>query len=136
MDAPRRQLRRFSLIFRATYQEILMNHTPNQYVSCIEACQSCATACHQCFAACLKEDDVKMMARCIALDVDCAAACSFAADAMARNSEHAAAICALCAQICKACADECARHEADHCKACAQACLKCAQECDAMARAA
>ena len=58
------------------------------------------------------------------------------ADAMARNSEHAAAICALCAQICKACAEECAKHEADHCKSCAQACLKCAQECDAMARAA
>src|SRR3989344_5215527 len=83
MDAPRSQLRRFPLIFRATYQEILMNHTPNQYMSCIEACQECATACHQCFAACLKEDDVKMMARCIALDTDCAAACSFAADAMA-----------------------------------------------------
>ena len=79
-----------------------MNHTPNQYTSCIEACQVCATACHQCFAACLKEDDVKMMARCIALDADCAAICGLAADAMARNSEHAAAICALCAQICKA----------------------------------
>lgn len=118
-----------------------MNHTPNQYTSCIEACQVCATACHQCFAACLKEDDVKMLARCIALNADCAAICGLAADAMARNSEHAAAICALCAQICKACGDECAKYEADHCKAdhckaCAQACLKCAQECDAMARAA
>ena len=52
-----------------------------------------------------------------------------AADAVARCSEHAAAICALCAQICKACADECAKHEANHCKAYAQACLKCAQAC-------
>ena len=112
-----------------------MNHTPNPYMSCIDACRSCATACHQCFAECLKEEDVKMMARCIALDADCAAACSLAADVMARRSEYAEAICALCAQICKACGDECARHEAEHCKACAAACHKCAQECAAMAHA-
>jgi hypothetical protein len=61
-----------------------------------------------------------MMARCIALDADCAAACSLAADVMARRSEYAEAICALCAQICKACA---------------AACHKCAQECAAMAHA-
>lgn len=112
-----------------------MNHTPNPYMSCINACRSCATACHQRFAECLKEEDVKMMARCIALDADCAAACSLAADVMARRSEYAEAICALCAQICKACGDECARHEAEHCKACAAACHKCAQECAAMAHA-
>ena len=86
-----------------------MNHTKNRFMSCIEACQACATACNQCFAACLQQEDVKMMARCIALDADCAAICGFAADAMERNSEHAAAICALCAQICKACAEECAK---------------------------
>ncbi len=73
-----------------------MNHTPNQYTY-IEACQVCATACHQCFAACLKEDDVKMMARCIALDADCAAICGLAADAMSTTASTAA-ICALCAQ--------------------------------------
>ena len=112
-----------------------MNHTPNPYMSCINACRSCATACHQCFAECLKEEDVKMMARCIALDADCAAACSSAADVMARRSEYAEAIRALCAQLRKACGDECARHEAEHCKACAAACHKCAQECAAMAHA-
>ena len=112
-----------------------MNHTPNPYMSCINACRSCATACHQCFAECLKEEDVTMMARCIALDVDCAAVCSFAANAMARNSEHAKAICALCAEICSACGNECEKHQAEHCKSCATACHKCAQECAAMARA-
>ena len=96
-----------------------LNETPNQ--TCIQACIACATACNQCFAACLREVDVKMMARCIALDVDCAAMCSLAANAMARKSEHAQAICALCAKICKACGDECAKHDAQHCKACAEA---------------
>lgn len=77
-----------------------------------------------------------MMARSIALDADCAAICGLAADAIARGSEHAAAICALCAQICKACGDECSKHEADHCKACAKPCLKCAQKCGTMAHTA
>lgn len=112
-----------------------MNHIENPYLSCIEACQACANACDQCFAACLKEEDIKMMARCIALDVDCAAICRFAAGAMARNSEHAKEICALCAKICQACGDECAKHEAEHCKACAAACYRCADECTAMSQA-
>ncbi len=75
-----------------------------------------------------------MMARCIALDLDCSAACQFAAAAMARNSPHAKAICALCASICQACADECAKHDAEHCKACAAACERCAEECRQMGK--
>ena len=81
----------------------------------------------------LKEPDVKMMARCIALDMDCAAVCQFAAAAMSRGSEFAKAICALCADICQACGDECARHKPEHCQACAKACKDCAAACRAMA---
>lgn len=44
-----------------------------QHASCIEACDQCAAACNHCSTACLQEQDVKMMARCIALDMDCAA---------------------------------------------------------------
>lgn len=114
----------------------IANAASNRYLDCIKACQDCALACHQCFAACLAEDDVKMMARCIALDADCAATCELAAGAMARNSEHAQALCAVCAQVCRACGEECARHEADHCQACATACHQCADACEAMAGAA
>lgn len=74
-----------------------------------------------------------MMARCIALDADCAAICRLAAGYMARGSELARQICQQCAQVCEACADECARHRMDHCQACAEACRRCAQECRAMA---
>lgn len=86
-----------------------------------------------CAVACLQEDDVKMMARCIALDVDCAAICQLAACAMARNSEFSAQICAVCASICQACGDECAKHQMDHCQKCAEACRRCAEECRRMA---
>jgi hypothetical protein len=85
--------------------------------------------------SCLGEQDVKMLARCIALDVDCAAVCRLAAGAKARGSECAAAICEACAQVCDACGQECNRHTAmSHCQACAQACMRCAQECRRMAQ--
>ena len=62
-----------------------------------------------------------MMARCVALDMDCAAICSLAVGAMARVSDHAKAICALCADICQACGDECAKHKhMQHCAECAR----------------
>lgn len=109
--------------------------THEKYATCIEACYQCAAACDHCATSCLNEDDVKMMARCIALDVDCADICRMAAAFMARNSEYAAAICSLCADICQACGDECAKHEASHCQACARASYRCAEECRKMATA-
>ena len=105
-----------------------------QYASCIDACDACAVACNHCATACLQEPDVTMMARCIALDIDCAAVCQLASAAMARGSEQAQAICTLCADFCAACGDECSQHSTDHCQACAQACRRCADECRQMAR--
>lgn len=106
-----------------------------QHASCIEACDQCAAACNHCSTACLQEQDVKMMARCIALDMDWAAICQLASAAMARGSENAPAICTLCSDICEACAEECAKHQMDHCQACAEACRRCADECRRMAQA-
>ncbi|GAA5012726.1 hypothetical protein GCM10025794_00930 [Massilia kyonggiensis] len=103
-----------------------------QYQSCIDACNACADACDMCSTACLKEDDVKMMARCIALDMDCAQICRLAAAFMARGSDFAGALCQLCAQVCQACGDECAKHQAQHCQDCAAACRRCAEECRRM----
>lgn len=108
-----------------------MSHT--EYASCIDACNACASACDHCAAACLQEPDPKPMARCIALDIDCAALCRLAAGYMARGSEFAQAVCALCAQVCEACSAECSQHRHDHCQACAQACRRCAEECRKMA---
>jgi hypothetical protein len=73
-----------------------------------------------------------MMARCIALDIDCAQICRLAAGYMARGSEFAGTICQACAEICDACADECAKYQVGHCQECAQACRRCADECRRM----
>lgn len=97
------------------------------------ACRNCAIVCQTCAAACLGEDDVKMMTRCIKLDLDCADICQLAANFMARDSEYAKEVCRICAQICRACGEECKKHEADHCQRCAEACMACAEECERMA---
>lgn len=104
-----------------------------QYESCIEACNSCADTCDFCAASCLQEQDVKAMARCIALDMDCAQICRMAAGYMARGSEFSGPLCQLCAEVCEACADECSKHQMRHCQECAQACKRCADECRRMA---
>lgn len=105
----------------------------HDYASCIAACNDCADACDRCAAACLQEDDVRMMARCIALDMDCAQICRLAASYMSRGSEMAHRLCTVCAEICDACGNECARHTGmEHCQRCAAACHRCAEECRTM----
>jgi hypothetical protein len=104
-----------------------------QHQSCVDACNACADACDHCSTACLKEQDVRMMARCIALDMDCAAICRLAAGYMSRDSEFAKQLCRQCADVCQACGEECAKHQHEHCQACATACRQCAEECRKMA---
>ncbi|MGZ8318822.1 MAG: four-helix bundle copper-binding protein [Telluria sp.] len=104
-----------------------------EHQACIDACDACADACDFCLASCLREKDVKMMARCIALDIDCAQICRMASSYMARDSEFATAVCQMCADVCDSCADECTLHSAEHCRQCAKACRRCAEECRRMA---
>lgn len=103
-----------------------------QFDPCIRACYECAAECDNCAAACLQEADPNEMAECIALDLDCADICRTAAAVMARASQNAEVFCALCAEICRACADECRKHPVERCRMCAAACLRCAEECELM----
>ena len=105
-----------------------------EYQDCIAACHACAVACNHCEAACLQEPDVKMLVRCIGLDSDCAQICQLATAFMSGGSDHSQAVCALCADICRACGEECARHDMDHCQQCAEACRRCEQECRKVAQ--
>lgn len=104
-----------------------MNDTAHS--PCINACNLCAAACSHCARACLEEPDVAGLARCIGLDLDCAAVCQLTAAAMARGSELGPVLCEFCASICERCAAECARHEHDHCQSCASMCRRCAVSC-------
>ena len=111
-----------------------MSH--QQFQKCIDACLACAVTCNHCATSCLKEDDVKMMARCIQLDMECAAICYASAQLTSLGSDKAKDICRICADICEACAAECEKHAQqgmDHCRECAEACKACTEECRMMA---
>lgn len=110
--------------------------TNQEFRECISACVACAIACNHCAASCLGESNVEMMARCIQLNLECAAVCRNAVELMSLGSERSEALCRVCGEICEACAQECeihAVHGMDHCKYCAEACRKCAEECGKMA---
>ena len=109
-----------------------MNKAYHHYKNCIDACLACAALCNHCASSCLQEEEVKMMARCIQLDMECAALCYAAAQLMSLGSANAEAICELCAKACEACAEECGKHQTKHCQECAEACRQCAAACRAM----
>jgi len=98
----------------------------------IAALNKCAAECNHCATACLDEQDVKMLAKCIKLDIDCADICSLTASLIARSSEHGKHLLKECAEVCDACAEECEKHAQmgmEHCRMCAEACRACADAC-------
>ncbi|MDO8540702.1 MAG: hypothetical protein Q7S40_09730 [Opitutaceae bacterium] len=46
-----------------------------KYQHCIDDCHACLVACEHCATECLREDEMKMLTRCIELDRSCAAIC-------------------------------------------------------------
>ncbi len=113
-----------------------MSH--QKFQDCIDACVVCAVTCSHCATECLKEDDLKMLSRCIQLDLECAAICRSAAEVMSLGSDYSAHLCRICADVCNACAEECEKHAEmgmEHCRECAEACRKCADSCEKMATA-
>ncbi len=97
----------------------------------IQKLLNCALSCENCATGCLKEEDVKMMARCISLDRDCADICIQAAQLLKRDSEIGHQYLLICEEICRMCAAECGKYAHEHCKQCAQACKDCADACHA-----
>jgi hypothetical protein len=109
-----------------------MAHQENKKV--MEALEKCAAECSHCATACLDEANIKMLTRCIRLDIDCSEICNLSSAFVARGSEHAKHLLAECADVCDDCARECDKHaHMDHCARCAQACRECAEACRAAA---
>ncbi|MES2005511.1 MAG: four-helix bundle copper-binding protein [Bacteroidota bacterium] len=109
-----------------------MSHQQNHQL--IAALNNCVAECNHCTTACLGEQDVKMLAKCIGLDIDCADICTLVAALTARGSEHAKHLLKECAEVCNACAEECEKHAKmgmEHCRTCAEACRACAAACSA-----
>jgi len=96
----------------------------------IQKLADCLAACQYCANQCLAEDDVAEMIDCIRTDRDCADACQMAINFVARQSSNSKSVVDLCRNLCKACGDECAKHDMDHCQACAKACRACEEACE------
>jgi hypothetical protein len=101
-------------------------HNP-KYAECIEACNHCAKACEYWGSLCLREENVKMMLKCITFFtvqtfIDLLQnTCPVIVVMQSRFVKHA--------KVCEVCAKECERHNKDHCKQCSQVCYECAKVC-------
>jgi hypothetical protein len=93
----------------------------------------CAAACEECLDACLEEDNKDMLVECMRTDRDCAKICHLAAGFVASHSQFTGSVLTLCEELCRACAEECDKHEHDHCKRCADSCRVCANACSSYA---
>lgn len=104
-------------------------------VHCIEECLDCAQACTACADACLGEEMVAGLRQCIRLDLDCADLCTAAAAMASRRTGNNQMVMRMtleaCAEACRLCVEECARHagEHEHCRICMQACQTCERVC-------
>jgi len=85
-----------------------------------------------CFAL-LKTGDPEL-AVCADLVSETGAMCAALAKLASSNSAHLVAVAKVCIGICKACEDECRKHEKKHmqCKVCADACATCIKACKAI----
>lgn len=108
---------------------------------CVEACFDCAQTCISCAEASLDEEGSAALGHCIQLTLDCANACAATGPALSRSAHASPALIRhlveTCAELCRACADECDRHAGDHqqCHIAAQACRACEQSCEKVAAA-
>ena len=104
-------------------------------VHCIEECLDCAQACTACADACLAEEMVANLTQCIRLDLDCADLCNAAAMMASRRTGNNQTVMRMtleaCAEACRLCGEECARHagEHEHCKHCMETCRNCERVC-------
>ncbi|HET8857271.1 MAG TPA: hypothetical protein VFM28_07065 [Nitrososphaeraceae archaeon] len=69
-------------------------HNP-KYAECIEACNHCAKACEYCGSLCLREENVKMMLKCITF-FTVQTFYRFASKYMSCDSSYAKQICETC----------------------------------------
>ena len=110
-------------------------HGVDALAACVEACFDCAQTCTACADACLGEEGLEDLRRCIRLNLDCAALCSAAGEIASRRTHPNLAllkqVLEVCAEACRICGAECARHAGrhEHCEICRNACDACEQAC-------
>ena len=113
-----------------------MHNTQNNNLQeCITLCWECRTECQKTFFHhCLEQGGKHVEAAHVRLITDCIQACQTAADFMVRGSSLHMAECAVCAEVCDACAESCEHIGGEEMKRCAEVCRRCAQSCRDMGK--
>ena len=109
-------------------------------IQCIDACYDCTQTCTACADASLGEKSVSDLILCIRLNLDCADLCvatgAIASRRTGNNQGVLRRVIESCAEACRVCGEECARHAKmhEHCRICAEVCQRCFQTCRDAAR--
>jgi hypothetical protein len=109
-----------------------------QMRQCITNCLQCHADCTETLTHCLMRGGDHAAPPHQKLLGDCAQACITSADFMLRMSDYHTEYCRLCADLCRACGEDCERlASGDHTMLkCAESCRRCEQTCRDMAMAA
>jgi hypothetical protein len=116
---------------RATEEEIL---TSDEVKECIQECLICYRTCTETTIKCINTGGKHSEGRHLNLLMDCAKICNSNTNFMLRNSRYYPQTCALTAEICDKCADDCDRFDEEFMKNCASVCQHCAKSCREMAK--
>jgi hypothetical protein len=109
------------------------NHAGPEMQQCIQNCLDCHRICMETVAHCLQMGGKHADAAHITTLLDCAEICQTSANFMLRGSAFHARTCAVCADVCTRCAEECEQMDGEQMQACAAACRRCAESCQRMA---
>ena len=107
-----------------------MKRISQEMQSCIDSCYSAVTSSQVCLDEHMGEPDMK---KCHKLCLDTIAIATACASMCAAKSDYVGQVSRVCAQVCRDCADECAKFDSEVCQECAQRCRECADKCEAMA---
>lgn len=123
--------------FRMSHSSMTYTDHMQLMEQCIANCQACLVACEGCIDSCLTSEHVATLTECIRLCRDCSDTCTQCVRFMARGSHFHGNMCAVCAEVCMACAGECEKHhEVAACQTCAVACRRCEETCRQMGQMA
>ncbi len=103
--------------------------------SCIQACDQCHQVClRTAMNYCLNTGGRHIEPEHFRLMISCAEICQTSANFQLSNTSFSHRLCAVCAEVCEACAADCRR--IGGMDECVQACENCAESCRQMATAA
>lgn len=111
-----------------------MPHVQEQMRDCIDNCTSCHGICLETVSHCLEQGGRHADSQHITMLLDCAQICQVSADYMLRGSNLHQQTCAVCADVCERCAQDCGQFTEDFMLRCAEECRLCAQSCRDMAK--